>query len=141
LRKELSPESQYDFLVQSINKAYKIHDDSISLQTYRPTTYFCTAVSLWDFLPYRTGASIQTVIQLLKDAMDIAKSIEKDDLCIYSFTRSYGEMMPVDEFIRHIKKSLQMVENQVGGNLSNLEDREIIRQDRNISSILMTLNF
>ena len=49
--------------------------------------------------------------------------------------------MPVDEFIRHIKKSLQMIENQAGGDLSNLEDREIIKQDRNLSSLLMTLNF
>jgi hypothetical protein len=73
--------------------------------------------------------------------MDIAKSMEKDDLCIYSFTRSYGEMIPVDEFIRHLKKSLQMIETQIGKDLSNLEDREIIKQDRNLSSILMTLNF
>ncbi len=141
LREDLSPESQYDFLVQSITRAFEIHDDSFSLQTYRPTTYFCTAVCLWDFLPYRTGANIRTVVRLLKNALEIARSMEKIDLCIYSFTQSYGEMMPADEFIRHINKSLQMIENHIGGDLSNLDDREIIKQDQNLSSILMTLNF
>jgi len=31
--------------------------------------------------------------------------MEKDDVCIYSFTRTYGEMIPAPEFIEHIEKS------------------------------------
>ena len=73
--------------------------------------------------------------------MEIAKSVEKDDLCIYSFTRTYGEMMPVDEFIRHMEKSLQMIEEYAGEDLFNRDDREILEPKGNLSSILMTLNF
>jgi len=50
-------------------------------------------------------------------------------------------MKPAGEFIRHIKKSLQIIENHIGEDLSNLDDREIIKQDRTLSSILMALNF
>jgi hypothetical protein len=45
-----------DFLFQTTLQRFKIHDDSISLQAYRPTTYFCHIVSLWDFAPIRTVA-------------------------------------------------------------------------------------
>jgi len=71
----------------------------------------------------------------------MARSMEKLDLCIYSFTRTYGEIMPAEEFIRHINKSLKMIETQVGGDPSNPEDREIIEPEANLSSLLMTLNF
>jgi hypothetical protein len=141
LREDLSPESQYDFLVRSITRFIEIHDDSFSLQAYRPTTYFCSAVSLWDFLPHRNTASTQRVIALLRGALELAESLEKNNLCIYSFTRTFGEMMPAGEFIRHINKSLQMIKNHIGGNLSNLDDREINKRDQNGSSLLMTLNF
>ncbi len=67
--------------------------------------------------------------------------MEKDDLCIYSFTRTYGEMMPAEEFIRHMENSLKMIEEYVGGNLSAEDNREIIDSDGNNSSLLMTLNF
>jgi hypothetical protein len=67
--------------------------------------------------------------------------VEKDDVCIYSFTRTYGEMMPAEEFIQHMERSLQMIEEYTGGDLSARDDREIIDQNRGLSSMLMTLNF
>jgi hypothetical protein len=86
-------------------------------------------------------AVAKRALQVLTEAMEIAKSVEKDDLCIYSFTRTYGEMLPAKEFIQHMEKSLTMIEDYAGGDLFNRDDREIIKQDRNLSSILMTLNF
>ena len=55
--------------------------------------------------------------------------------------RTYGEMLPAQEFIRHMGRSLKMIEEYVGGDLSARDDREIIDQDRGLSSMLMTLNF
>ena len=111
------------------------------MQAYRPTTYFCHIVSLWDFAPIRTVAIAKRAFQLLREAIEIARSVEKDDLCIYSYTRTYGEMLPAKEFIQHVEKSIKMIKGYVGGDLSNQDDRKLIDQKGNLSSILMTLNF
>ncbi len=140
-RDDIPPQQRYDSIFQSTLQKFKIYDDSISLQAYRPTTYFCHIVSLWDFAPIRTVAIAKRAFQLLREAIEIARSVEKDDLCIYSYTRTYGEMLPAQEFIQHVEKSLKMIEDYLGGDLSNRDDREIIGQKGNLSSILMTLNF
>jgi hypothetical protein len=140
-RVHIAPQRRYDFLFQTTLQRFKIHDDSISLQAYRPTTYFCHIVSLWDFAPIRTVAIAKRAMQILREAIEIAKSVEKDDLCIYSFTRTYGEMMPAEEFIQHMENSLKMIEDYAGVDLSNRDDREIINPKGNLSFILMTLNF
>ena len=141
LREDLSQERQYDFMERIFMKLYRIHDDSISLQAYRANTHFRTAVSWWDFFPIRTIAIAKKALQLLNDALDMAKAVEKDDVCIYSFTRMYGEMMPAPEFIRHMERSIQMIKDKAGGDLSKRDDREIIEPDAHLSSLLMTLNF
>jgi len=118
-----------------------IHDDSVSLEAYRPTTYFCHAVSIWDFLPVRTVAVAKRTLKMLSDAREIARSMAKDDIYIYSFTRTYGEMIPVDEFVRHMDRSIQMIEERTGSNLYARADEEIIQDSDDPSPLLMTLNF
>ena len=128
-----------------LEKIYKtdanIHDDSISLQAYRPTTYFCSAVSWWDFFPIRTVALASRVLRLLEGVMEIATSVAKQNICIYSFTRTYGEMLPAGEFIDHLKKSIRMVEEVSGPDLEKRDKKEIIQSKKDVSSCLMTLNF
>jgi tetratricopeptide (TPR) repeat protein len=141
LREDLSQEHQYDFMERIFMKLYRIHDDSVSLQAYRANTHFRTAVLWWDFFPIRTIAIAKKALQLLNDALDMAKAVEKDDVCIYSFTRTYGEMMPAAEFIRHMERSIQMIKDKAGGDLAKRDDREIIVPDAHLSSLLMTLNF
>jgi len=141
LREELSLEQQYDFMERILMKSFRVHDDSVSLQAYRATTHFCTAVMWWDFFPVRTIASAKKSLQLLHDALAMAMAAEKDDVCIYSFTRTYGEMMPAAEFIRHIERSIRMIEAKTGADLSRRGDGEIIEPEGDLSSILMTLNF
>jgi len=142
IRHELPPQLQYDFLIRSVYSKFEIHDSSISLQTYRATTYFCTAVVLWDFVPFiRTAALAKKALQLINDAKEIAQSIEKNDLSIYSFNRTLIEMVPVKEFVRQMEKSLQMIKEYVGRDLTILDDQEIIESKGSLSSILMTLNF
>ncbi|MEE9913344.1 MAG: hypothetical protein K4571_16665 [Deltaproteobacteria bacterium] len=65
----------------------------------------------------------------------------KDDVYIYSFTRTYGEMMPVEEFVRHMDQSIRMVEERTSGNLYTRVDEGIIKDSDNPSPLLMTLNF
>ena len=141
LRNDLSMQDQYGFTEQMFLKKQKIHDDSISLQAYRPTTYFCHAVALWDMLPIRTVAMAKRAFQMLGQAMELAKSLESDDVCIYSVTSNYGEMISVAEFVRHMEKSMQLIEKTAGDDLFKREDNEVIKSDGALSSILMTLNF
>jgi tetratricopeptide (TPR) repeat protein len=141
LKKDLPENLQYEFMAKKMIKKLLIHDDSVSLQSYRPTIYFCTAVALWDFLPARTVGTTKFVLQTLRKTIDIARLMEKDDVCIYSFTRTYGEMIPVPEFVDHIEKAIVMIEKAAGKNLYEREDSEVIATSDSLSSLLMTVNF
>jgi tetratricopeptide (TPR) repeat protein len=141
LRKDLPESLQYEFMVKKMIKKSFIHDDSISLQSYRPTTFFCNAVALWDFLPARTVGTTKFVLQTLRKTIDIARLMEKDDVCIYSFTRTYGEMIPAPEFVEHIEKAILMIEKAAGKNLYEREDSEVIATSDKLSSLLLTVNF
>ena len=141
LREDLSQERQYDFLERILTKSFRIHDDSVSLQAYRATTHFCTAAMWWDFFPVRTIAIAKKSLQLLHNALAMATAAQADGVCIYSYTRTYGEMMPAAEFIRHVERSITMIEEQAGGDLSKRDDRDVIEPEGELSSILMTLNF
>lgn len=119
-----------------------IHDSSISLHSYRPTTYFCNAVALWDFLPVRTVLTAKKVMERIRGAMEIARRSEKEDVCIYSFTRTYGEMIPAKEYIQHMERALIMVEEEVGGDLAGRLDSEIVKgSHKDLPPKLLTLNF
>jgi hypothetical protein len=88
----------------------------------------------------RTIGITKKALQLIYNALGMARAAEKDDVCIYSFTRTYGEMMPAAEFIRHMERSIRMIETKAG-DLSRRDDQEVIESDGDLSSILMTLNF
>jgi len=140
-RDDQSPALPYDFIERLMVVRGIIHDDSVSLEAYRPTTYFCHAVSIWDFLPVRTVAVAKRTLKMLSGAREIARSMAKDDIYIYSFTRTYGEMMPVEEFVRHMDRSIKMVEDRAGKDLYARMDSEIIPETDDPSPLLMTLNF
>ena len=140
-REDMPAEFQFDFSKELMIKSYKIHEDSISLQAYHPTTHFCHAVALWDFLSIRTVATAQRVLQLIKESIIIAKEVEKKGTCIYSFSRTYGEMIPARKFISHMEKSIQMIVKETGENLYERNADEIIYPKGKLSSILLTLNF
>ncbi len=140
-RENPSPALPYDFMERLMVTRGSIHDDSVSLEAYRPTTYFCHAVSIWDFLPVRTVAVARRALKMLHDAREIARSMAKDDIYIYSFTRTYGEMMPVEEFLLHMDQSIKMIEERTGNDLYARLDDEIIEDTDNPAPLLMTLNF
>ena len=141
LRKDLPENLQYEFMAKKMIKKSLIYDDSISLQSYRSTIYFSNAVALWDLLPARTVGTTKFILQTLRKAIDIARLIEKDDVCIYSFTRTYGEIIPVPEFVEHIEKAIMIIEKAAGENLYKREDSEVIATSDSLSSLLMTVNF
>ncbi len=118
----------------------KIHDDAISLQSYRPTIYFCHAVSLWDFLPALTPTAMKTARQSIRMAREIAESVKKDDVCIYSFTRTYGEMIPADEFIEHMDNCLRVMDSMPENEAGEKAGRAGL-SGGNIWISLMTVNF
>ena len=142
LRRDLPEDRPYQLMENIFELLFVSHDDSIALQAYRATIYFCSAVAWWDFFPVRTVGGAKRTLRLLKAAADIAGSMDRNNICIYSFTRTYGEMMPAREFIRHMEKSVKMVEAQCGSDLYTRDDREIIEPgDPDRFSLLMTLNF
>lgn len=136
------PEEMQDEMIEKlvIAKA-KIHDDAISLQSYRPTIYFCHAVALWDFLPARTAATAKMAGEAIRRAIEIAESAKKDDVCIYSFSRTYGEMIPADEFIGHMNNCLRLIEETAAGEAVKQKGKLTAAAGENILLGLMTLNF
>ena len=88
----------------------------------------------------RTVAMVKRALKLLKDARDIAGVMAQSDICIYSFTRTYGEMIPVAEFVQHMEKSIKMIEEHAGVNLYSMEDSDIIYVSGDQPPLLMTLN-
>lgn len=121
---------------------YLSHRDSIALQAYRPAFFFCTAVAWWDMFPVRTIANARITMLALKKALEMGRTIREMDFCIYSLTRSYGEMVTADTFIQHVKRSIQMIEEQTGGDLFRRNDSEIIEpKESDPMTLLMTLNF
>jgi hypothetical protein len=98
------------------------------------------AVAMFEDKDFKAAIEIAEPLAAGGDARAMAMAAEKDGVCIYSFTRTYGEMMPAAEFIRHIERSIRMIEAKTG-DLSRRGDREVIEPEGDLSSILMTLNF
>ena len=119
----------------------KTHDDAITLQSYRPTIYFCHAVSLTDLNPLLTATALKRAQQALLMAREIAESVKKEDVCIYSFTRTYGEMIPADEFIGHINNCLQFIEQTAKNEKAGQRGKQLSTSGKKVAPGLMTLNF
>ncbi|MRR14849.1 MAG: hypothetical protein EG826_00160 [Deltaproteobacteria bacterium] len=139
-RSDLPEDALNDVTEKLMMAKAKIHDDAISLQSYRPTIYFCHAVALWDFLPVRTAAAMETARRSIRLAREIAELARKEDVCIYSFTRTYGEMIPADEFIRHMDTCLHMMDSLMESAAAPKKGRTAA-SDKKVWTSLMTLNF
>lgn len=120
---------------------FEIHDAAVSLEAYRPTTYFCHAVSLWDFTVVRTVATARRVHKILKEAKRRAEAMMKKDVCIRSYTRLYEEILPAPEFVAHIDRAINLVESRAGEALYEGSEEEIILETDGFEPLLMTLNF
>lgn len=116
------------------------HDDAVALQSYRPTIYFCHAVALWDLLPDRNEEAVQRTRWAILKAMEIAESVKKDDVCIYAYTRTYGEMIPPDEFLRHLETCLALIDKEIAQ--ADLKPKnKSAAPDKKMPLCLMTVNF
>ncbi len=72
----------------------------------------------------------------------MAAGVAEQDVCIYAFTRTYGQMMPAAEFIEHMHRGIRMIPEQAGQKLSGRNGAEVIDSaDTGRSSLLMTLNY
>lgn len=142
LRHEFPPLQQHEFLIQSVYSKTKIHDDSISSQAYRATSYFGAAVTMWDFIPFsRTVAIAKRTIQLLNDAKDITHSMEIHDLCIYSICRTFIEIINAKTFREYIDNAIKMIEVYIDKDLLHIDDHALIKSEETPCPMLLTLNF
>jgi tetratricopeptide (TPR) repeat protein len=125
-RSEL-PVRQQDELVAKITiQKGVIYNAAISLFSYQPTTLFCNAVALWDFLPVHTVLTAKIVRERIENAIDIARQAEEEKVGIYAFNRTYSEIIPADVYIEHMQKALKIIDEEVGGDLTGREDSEVI---------------
>jgi hypothetical protein len=141
LREDFPQRHPYELIENTFIFLNNRHTDAIALNAYRPASYFCMAVGWWDLFPVRTVSNAKRAIAYLKKALEIVKELETLNICIYSFTRAYGEMMPARTFVEHINKGLAMILEEAGADLYKRGDAEIIqptRKDR--ARLLMTLN-
>jgi len=142
IRDDLFQTGSSELLEQIFENNMVSHDDSIALQAYRPTTYFCSAVAWWDFFPFRTAGRAKKAIGLLQGAADMAAGMAEKNVCIYAFTRTYGEMLPAGEFIGHIQRGIGMIREQAGAALYGHDNEAVIApQAPERLSLLMTLNY
>lgn len=140
--KNFSLESSDDLKARISTSGYLVRKDSIALLAYKPSFYFGSAVALWDFLPRRTVGNTKAALQLLRKGLKIAENQHKNNLCIYSFTRVYGEMIPAMEFVRHMHNAINMIKAYAGENLDQRDDKEVIEtKDPRRKYLMSTLNF
>ncbi len=142
LREELDVPLSYDILYEILERSFKIHRDTVMLRAYRPTIYFCYAVALWDFFPARTVGIARRVYGLLTEVIQMACALKEENLCIYSYTRCHGEMMPPDLFIAHITKGLDMIVSSIGGTsvLETADENALIKPIDGRRPLLFMLN-
>jgi len=125
-RSELPIQKQDELVVKITIQKGTLYNAAIDLFSYRPTTLFCNAVALWDFLPVHTALTAKIVRERLQHAIEIARRAQEENVGIYAFTRAYSEMIPADEYIAHMDKALKIIDEEVGGDLSGRNDSEII---------------
>ena len=140
-RPDVTEDRQGEITEQLMMVKAKTHDDAITLQSYRPTIYFCHAVALTDLNPIPTASALKRAEQALLIAREIAESVKKEDVCIYSFTRTYGEMIPADEFIGHINNCLQFIEQTAKNEKAGQRGKRLSASGKKVAPGLMTLNF
>jgi len=140
-RPDVTEDRQGEITEQLLMVKAKTHDDAITLQSYRPTIYFCHAVALTDLNPLPTATALKRAQQALLIAREIAESVKKEDVCIYSFTRTYGEMIPADEFIGHINNCLRFIEETAKDETAGQKGKRLSTSGKKVAPGLMTLNF
>lgn len=106
----LKSEELNEYIKNLLMSKITCHDDAIALYSYRPTIFYCYAVSLWELMVVRTPSVISAAIQALRHARDIAEIAHSKNMCIYSVTRVYSEMIPAMQFITHIDNCIRFLE-------------------------------
>lgn len=121
---------------------YLIRKDTIALLAYKPSFYFGSAIALWDFLSHRTIGNTRKALQLLQKASKIAENLNQKGIGIYSFSRTYGEMISAKDFISHMAACINMIKDYAGKDLDQRDDKEIIEpKEQKKMNLLSTLNF
>lgn len=139
--RDLLQKNHIDFIEKMFMTSFKKYDNSTALQTYRPTIYFSMAVVLWEYFPARTVANVKRALSLLNKAIRIAEAVKEKGVCIYSFTRMYGEIMPVPEFIAHIQAAIHTIKNAIKDDAELAgKDDAVIETDTTSSLVVMMLN-
>jgi len=123
----LSPETShlddlFNRLIYSVSK----YEDSEQLRSQQPSTKLVYAILLWDFYPRLTFKIAKQVIKCLNDAIDLAKSIEKDNIGITALIRLTADTLPSHLFIYYVNQIIKKIEEKIGtlDELSDVDENE-----------------
>ncbi len=110
-RANLTEKEQREHIESLLMAKIKCHDDAITLESYRPTIYFCYAVALVEVMAPRSDSLVALAIDALRKAVEIAGVAKSMNMCIYSVTNVYSEMIPAGKFIDHLENCLDFLQN------------------------------
>ena len=142
LRADIRHDMKYAFFQKRLEYGAAHYYDSVLLRTRQPNIKYSYAVLIWDFSPFITVATTKKVLRLLKEAVEMAKRLEEDKICIGSITRVKAEIMSVDTFVKDIQECIKQVEARTGNleELQGKEDSDPIGDDRLHGLKLFCLN-
>ena len=128
LRFDLPENQRYSLFFKILEKLINVHSNATFLKGFKPNALFCYAVLLWDFFPYKTVDSAKRVLNLLYEAKQLAKKLEKDNLCIYNTTTLYGQIVKAATFIEHMERIIYEIESRTNKIqvLSEMDKNEVI---------------
>ena len=133
---------KYAFFQKRLEYGAAHYYDSVLLRTRQPNIKYSYAVLIWDFSPIITVATTKKVLKLLKEALEMAKRLEEDMICIGSITRIKAEIMTIDTFVKDIQECINEIEVRVGSLevLQKRADFDLIEADKLSSLKLFCLN-
>jgi len=107
----------------------KEYEESVYLRCYKPNVMFSIACATWDFSTEITYGDAVGVLSLLKESIEISKTLKKDQMGIYSVLGL--KLIPAKDFIIEVQKTITEIEKRIGSfdEVSDKNEKEVIAPD------------
>jgi hypothetical protein len=99
-------------LQQKAIQVLKEYENSVYLRSYKPNVMFSIACATWDFTAELTYGDASRAIFLLKNSIQISKTLKKDQMGIYSVLGL--KLISANDFIREVQNNINAIEKKIG---------------------------
>ncbi|QTA82773.1 Uncharacterized protein dnl_51560 [Desulfonema limicola] len=103
-----------EFLKQRLWNAANTYNDTILNRGQKPSTTFYYAILNWDLNPFLDVKTARQVILWLREAINIAETVRKDNLYVFSTFRLNSDVISIDKFIEWVNILITEIEKRVG---------------------------